>query len=152
VIEVPYETYCRFGTDLTQQSKIKWQYAQPGALSLGIPSPFVSRRWDSWETWPELGELQDAQRKYLRTGQTSLAPGTAAPCGDPAVWANGYPGTVPPDYPRTGLSFSACCGWLLDFLGRPTLGLVPQPLPLPLVVDNTDIELSGDSGGPLLAV
>lgn len=72
-----------------------------------------------------MGEVPGTEVNTPHVGP-SHAPGTSPPCGDPAVWANGYPGTIPPNYPRNGFGLSACCGGLLDLPGHPALGLLGQ--------------------------
>ena len=124
-----YVTSMRFGTDLSQTSKVHWRFCQPGAEILGFPTPFVSRDHDAWETWPPLGEVQGAPRINDRPPQESFAPGTAPPCGSRKVWANGWDGTVPPLFPRNMFGLSACCGGLIDLPGHPVFGMTPQALP-----------------------
>jgi len=116
-----YTTEMRFGTDLAQSALIKWQFCQEGALPLGIPTPFVSRDHDAWETWPPLGEVQEAPRNNYLVGNVSLLPGTHGPCGDPDVWLNGWPGTVPPNFPRTDLGHLWCCSAFAALPGEPRL-------------------------------
>lgn len=118
----------RFGTDENQVAEIQWQFAQPGALPLPFPTPFVSRDWIHWEMWPAVGEVQYAPR--LNTPDVGLSPmrGTGRPCGDPAVWAAGYPGTVPAAYPRGVFGQLLCC---LPPMGQADFGLLPYPSLLP---------------------
>lgn len=111
----------RFGTDDSQVALVQWQFCQPGALPLGFPTPFVSRDHDSWEIWPEVGEVQFARRLNTPTVGLSKANGLAQPCGDPAVWANGYPGHVPPNYPRSVFGLTLCCG---STMGAADLGIL----------------------------
>ena len=126
----------RFGTDPDQVAIVQWYFCKPGALPLGFPTPFVSRRHDFHEIWPEIGEVQFARR--VRTPHVGLspAPGTHAPCGDPHVWASGYPGRVPPDYPRNAFGLSLCCaGPMGEVCLDPEGRIIPCPgpavIPLP---------------------
>lgn len=100
----------RFGTDPNQVAVVQWQFCQPGAKPLGFPTPFISRRRDSDYIYPDIGEVMFSPTLNTPTIPTSLAPGTAEPCGDPAVWANGYQGHVPPNYPRNVFGLAMCCG------------------------------------------
>jgi hypothetical protein len=116
-----YKTTMCFGTDYTQQVPIQWYWTQPGALALGFATPFISRLYSYWENWPGLGEVQGAQRPVW-SGLLPQAPaGTGQPCGDPAVWAGGWQGTIPPNYPRTDFGFLPCCG---GYGGPAPLGLL----------------------------
>jgi hypothetical protein len=99
----------RFGTDANQVALVQWQFCQPGALPLGLPTTFHSRRRDIDYIWPELGEVQFAHALNTPLPGISPVPGTHAPCGDPEVWLNGWPGRVPPDFPRNVFGLSLCC-------------------------------------------
>lgn len=119
----------RFGTDPAQTAKIQWVWCQDDALDLGRSSPFVSRDWDQWEVWPDLGEVQGATRSYTSVETVSSQDGEGQPCGSGDVWFNGFPGTVPPDFPRNGFGVAACCGGIIAPLGQPTFGLAARPVP-----------------------
>lgn len=111
----------RFGTDESQVAVVQWQFCQPGALPLGFPTPFVSRDHDAHELWPDIGEVQFAQRVNTPTVGLSPASGQGQPCGDPAVWAAGYQGRIPPNYPRNLYGLTICCG---SPMGTPEIGVL----------------------------
>jgi len=127
-ITIPYRTLWWFGTDQTQYVEIQWEYCQPGALALGFSTPFVSRRHDFHEIWPPIGEIQYAQRPITRPreAQVSILDGTHAPCGDPLVWAQGYQGTIPEDYPLNAFCAPLCCQ---GPMGTASLGATAYFLP-----------------------
>jgi hypothetical protein len=143
-----YSTVMQIGTDPTQQAPVTWQWCQPGALDLPYATPFRSRDWNRWETWPELGEVQYATRDYLIPQESSQQPGTAGPCGSADVWENGYQGTIPPDFPLNGFGDAACCGGLLDYPGRPTFGWQAQPF-TPCLATEADALLTTEDGHPI---
>ena len=138
----------QIGSDPTQQVAITWQWCQPGALDLPVTTPFRSRNFDWFEQWPFLGEVQYAPRNYLIPQRVSQQPGTSGPCGSQEVWLDGYPGTVPPDFPLNGFGDAACCGGLLDYPGNPTMGWMASPPPLPdvLLADDGITDLWADDG------
>lgn len=136
----------QIGSDPTQQTEVTWQWCQPGALDLSYSTPFRSRDWDRWTVWPELGEVQFANRNYLIEQATSVSPGTASPCGDPAVWQGGYEGTIPDTFPLNGFGLAACCGGLLDYPGRPTMGWA---VPVPCLATESDALILTEDGHPL---
>jgi hypothetical protein len=124
-IRRPYRTIMRFGTDPNQVAEIQWYFCQPGALPLGFSTPFVSRDFDAHEIWPEIGEVQFARRRNTPRVGLSPAPGIHAPCGDPAVWARGYQGHVPPNYPRNAFGVMLCCAAPLGTAPVGVLGYIP---------------------------
>jgi hypothetical protein len=119
----------RFGTDPSQVIVVQWQFCQPGALPLGFPTPFVSRDVRPGEIDPPVGEVQFSPRLNTPDVGLSTAPGTATPCGDPAVWENGYPGTVPPDYPLNVFGQALCCGSTMGAARIGVLGYIPPGAP-----------------------
>lgn len=121
-----YDTYMQFGTNSSRVGKVRWYRAAPGAKDLGFPTPFVSRNWDQWEIWPEVGEVQWAPRVRNDGSFPIVVPGTGDPCGSPSVWARGTTGTPHPIYPRNQFGIAACCGGLLALAGEPTFGLQVQ--------------------------
>ena len=114
----------RFGTDPSQVAVIQWLFAREGAQPLGFSTPFVVRNMH--EVWPPVGMVQFSPQLNtpLHLGE-SLLPGTAEPCGDPAVWANGYQGTVPPNYPRNVFGEALCCGGTMGPARIGVLGYIP---------------------------
>lgn len=124
-IRQPYRTIMRFGTDPNQVAVVQWSVCQPGALPLGFATPFVSRDHDRHEIWPEIGEVQYARRRNTASVGPSPSPGTHAPCGDPAVWAGGYPGHVPAAYARNAFGVMLCCAAQMGVAPLGVLGYVP---------------------------
>lgn len=116
----------QFGTNSSRAAKIRWFRAAPGAKDLGFPSLFMSRNWDQWEIWPEVGEIQWAARVRNDGSFPIVVPGTGQPCGDPLVWARGTIGTPQPIYPRNMFGLAACCGGLIALAGEPIMGLQVQ--------------------------
>ncbi len=139
-ITLPYRTLFWFGSDLTQYVEIQWEFCQEGALPLGFPCPFVSRRFDLHEIWPEIGEIQFAQRPVTRPYPTSRLPGTGGICGDPEVWRRGYQGTIPPNYPLNVYGESLCCGGPMGAAQLGALGYIP---PTPDLRASGGIRLGG---------
>lgn len=124
-IRAPYRVQMDFGDGVPQW--VQWRECQPGALPLGFPTPFCSHRVHEYrELLGPLGEIADTAVNTPLVGP-SPAPGTGHVCGDPAVWARGYGGPIPPEFPRNGFGLLACCGGLLDEPGHPALGLRGQP-------------------------
>mgnify|MGYP001575492849 CR=1 FL=1 len=109
-----------------QAFKVRWYYAAPGALDLGIPTPFMSRNWEQWTLWPEIGEVEFATRELYDGSFPIVVPGTGTPCGSLEAWAGELQGVIPPDYPRNMFGLAACCGGLIAPLGSPTFGLQVQ--------------------------
>lgn len=133
-IRRPYTTQMCFGADDTAQSHtstIKWFWCQAGAKDLGIPSPFVSRTWDSWEIWPSLGEVQTAKRPRNSGEFPIYVSGQHRPCGDRKVWVDGYPGVIPPIFPRTDFGLLYCCESQNALSGQPLFLMYPQTLQTP---------------------
>ena len=126
-ITLPYRTLMRCGTDLAQYVEVQWQYCEETALPLGFPTPFCSRRHDFHEIWPDIGEVQFAQRPVTKPYPTSPLPGTHAPCGDPDVWARGYQGHIPAAYPRNVFGQLFCCAGAAGDADVGVLGYVPVP-------------------------
>ena len=116
----------QFGTNSSRVAKIRWYEASPEAKDLGFPTPFVSRNWDQWEIWPDVGEVQWASRERNDGSFPVPVSGLGKPCGLPEVWARGTAGTPLPIYPRNQFGMAACCGGLLDLLGEPIFGLEVQ--------------------------
>lgn len=116
----------RFGSDQNQSSRVRWVWARRGARDLGLFTAYCSRDWDQWTVWPAIGEVQNDARKYNNSQQRSSQTGQTGPCGPAAWWLSGYPGTVPPNFPRNALGVSVCCAGLIAPWGTPTLGLIPQ--------------------------
>jgi hypothetical protein len=121
-----YTTWMQFGDDPPQASKIRWYWAAPGAKDLGIPTPFMSRNWDQWTIWPDLGEVQFASRVLHDGNFPIVVPGQGPPCGAREVWEDGYRGPIPAIFPRNMFGLAACCGGLIAPLGQPTFGLQVQ--------------------------
>ena len=123
-----YDADVHFGTDPTQRSRIRWVWCRDGAEDLGVVSTFTSRSWCQHTTWPSVGEIYYTTDYHVSQTRMSSRPGTARPCGDPAVWLVGYQGTIPPRFPRNMFGVALCCGGLVGPWGRPAIGLLPQAI------------------------
>lgn len=147
-------TWMQFGTDPGQIYKVRWYFCEPTALDLGFPTPFTSRDWDQWEVWPDIGEVQYAPRHYDNFVMPVPVAGTGKPCGDPEVWAKGYQGHIPPDFPRNMFGVAACCGGFIAPLGEPTFGLNMQiqPSVTPITVPISAIETVKDEQQEAMAM
>jgi hypothetical protein len=115
-----------FGPNSSRADLIRWYFAADGAKHLEFPTPFVSRNWDQWEVWPDVGEIQFGVRPRNDGSFPIVVPGQKAPCGERTVWERGTVGTPLPIYPRNMFGIAACCGGLIAPLGEPTFGLQVQ--------------------------
>ncbi len=118
-----------FGENSSRADLIRWYWADDNAKDLGFPTPFVSRNWDQWEIWPDVGEQQYAARPWVDGNFPIDVPGVREPCGDRDIWSRGTIGTPKPIYPRNMFGLMACCGGLIALPGQPTFGFQPQSVP-----------------------
>jgi hypothetical protein len=116
-----YQTHMRFGSDPNQIALIQWYWADEDAPWLLIPTAFVSRNYCE-RPWPDVGEVDDGYRPWRDGSFPVDVTGANPPCGDPAVWRNGYQGTIPPIYHRNAYGLSLCCA---GPMGQASLGILP---------------------------
>lgn len=143
-----YITRMVFGDNSSRADLIRWYWADPKAKNFPYPTPFVSRNWDQWEIWPDIGEMEWAARVRVDGDFPIPVAGQGPPCGDPDIWRGRLLGTPHPIYPRNMFGLMACCGGLIAPLGQPTFGLQvqigpsvepvppPQPFRIEAIPDN----------------
>ena len=105
-----YSTGFRFGRGSGHVSKITWYWCGSDAEKLPFPTPFASRNYVEKGVWPELGEVEGASRPWRNGSFPVFVEGNNPPCGSAMVWQYGYPGTVPPLFPRNVWGLLPCCG------------------------------------------
>lgn len=125
-----YETEMWFSlTD--RPRKVRWYWCQPGAELLGFPTPFASRNHFE-QPWYGVGEARPRTNEDWNDGSFPIVvSGTAGPCGDPAVWEQGYDGDVPPIYHRNQWGLLFCCGGVTGGPSLSILAYVPKPPIIP---------------------
>jgi hypothetical protein len=118
---------------------VRWFFAAPGALPIGVDNAFASLNWVDKNDWDGLGPGEDSNAPRRWSNGALPDPelnGRKPLCGPPEWWASG----VPPDAPDLLYSLTSvplCCRGPLAFLWiaeiRLKFTLVPQGGPRPPV-------------------